>query len=88
MNGNPYLKSDKRARRRFHTSRLRKKRRYYWGMKDSPQENWQRVVNTPKLCSCPLCGNARKHWKEDRIQEKRFSMASEWQAYISEQLEY
>lgn len=27
--------------------------------------------NTPKPCSCPMCGNPRKHFGELTIQEKR-----------------
>jgi len=29
------------------------------------------AAHTPKQCSCRVCGNPRKHWKEKTIQEKR-----------------
>ena len=27
--------------------------------------------HTPKQCSCHMCGNPRKYWKEKTIQERR-----------------
>tara|TARA_B100000780_G_C20676888_1_gene269373 strand:+ start:115 stop:348 length:234 start_codon:yes stop_codon:yes gene_type:complete len=27
--------------------------------------------HTPKWCSCHMCGNPRKYWKEKTIQERR-----------------
>jgi len=29
------------------------------------------AAHTPKQCSCHVCGNPRKHWKEKTIQERR-----------------
>ena len=28
-------------------------------------------AHTPAMCSCHMCGNPRKYWKEKTIQEKR-----------------
>ena len=28
-------------------------------------------AHTPALCSCQMCGNPRKYWKEKTIQERR-----------------
>ncbi len=28
-------------------------------------------AHTPALCSCWMCGNPRKYWKEKTIQERR-----------------
>ncbi len=28
-------------------------------------------AHTPAICSCHMCGNPRKHWKEKTMQEKR-----------------
>ena len=28
-------------------------------------------ATSPKTCSCHMCGNPRKYWKEDTFQEKR-----------------
>jgi hypothetical protein len=30
------------------------------------------MAETRHPCSCHMCGNPRKHWKEKTIQEKRF----------------
>ena len=32
-------------------------------------------AHTPTICSCPACGNPRKHWKQRTIQELRFLQA-------------
>jgi hypothetical protein len=35
-------------------------------------EHWAgRFKDTTKLCSCPLCGNPRKFFKDETMQEKR-----------------
>ncbi len=70
------MKNLKRALRRHHRSRLLKKRSGYWG-----RMNWDydepfvavspMVVNTPTPCSCPMCGNPRKHAKEKSLGERR-----------------
>ena len=31
-------------------------------------------AKTPKVCSCYMCGNPRKYYGEDTIQEKRMKM--------------
>lgn len=42
--------------------------------KDSVIERHSRLLrNTTKLCSCPMCGNARKHFNERTIQERRLA---------------
>ena len=28
-------------------------------------------ATSPKICSCHMCGNPRKYWKEDTFQEKK-----------------
>ena len=28
-------------------------------------------ARSPKMCSCHMCGNPRKYWKEETYQEKR-----------------
>jgi len=30
------------------------------------------LANTPKPCSCHMCGNPRKFFKEKTVQEKRY----------------
>ena len=60
----------KRSERRHHTERLKKKRRIHWGRELSDKELGE-VVNTPTPCSCPLCGNPRRHFGAKTVQEKR-----------------
>lgn len=81
-----------RSERRHHVQRLKRSRRNYWNYPDryavsaldhppvSPQpmpaDVLGKVVDTPCTCSCPGCGNSRRHawFKGDRItqQEKRY----------------
>jgi len=67
-----------RAERRHHIERLKKKRRYYWygyNLNGKPMDKDKRrlgmVVDTPTPCSCHMCGNPRKYWKEKTLQEKK-----------------
>ena len=68
-------KFNKRALRRWHELRLFQKRKGYWGGAAVPEYKqiddlkMKRVVNTPKPCSCFMCGNPRKHYKEKTKQE-------------------
>lgn len=34
-------------------------------------------AHSPTICSCYVCGNPRKHWKQRTIQELRFFEAKE-----------
>lgn len=54
-----------RAIRRHHYTRLKKKRKNYWGNEYTNPI----VYETPKCCSCCACGNPRKHWKAITKQE-------------------
>jgi len=49
----------KRAIRIHHRIRLKNKRKTYWGGGLSNQM-LGKLINTPKVCSCWMCGNARK----------------------------
>ena len=67
-----------RAQRRHHASRLKKKRACYWGGQNwlTPEERIRRIgriYRTPAPCSCAMCGNPRKFFHEDSIQERRWS---------------
>ncbi len=68
------MKNHKRALRRFHRVRLFKKRRNYWGWTGVLVEEpvYKMIINTPTPCSCFMCGNPRKYWKEKSIQELKF----------------
>ncbi len=60
----------KRAERRHHVDRLKRKRKYHFGRELSGKELSQ-VVDTPKPCSCYLCGNPRKYFEEKTVQEHK-----------------
>jgi hypothetical protein len=32
------------------------------------------LAHTPHNCSCHMCGNPRKHWKNKTMQEKRIDL--------------
>lgn len=52
-----------KAFRRHHMHRLKKKRVAWYGD--------VRNYHTPKMCSCPMCGNPRRHFGELTRQERR-----------------
>lgn len=73
-----------RAERRAQVARLKQKRKFYFGggfdnetisgyNQHIPLEGRQlgRVVQYPAMCSCPMCGNSRRHFGERTIQEQR-----------------
>ena len=94
------MRTSDRATRRHHVQRLKRNRKHYWGYPRSswssldfctlpPAEMSARdlgkVLHTPQLCSCPGCGNSRRHawFKAERLtlQERR------WLIQYSEQLD-
>lgn len=69
------VKNTKRAERRHHYARLKHKRQalHYYG---SYLEGLDKVrlgvaVDTPCDCSCPMCGNPRRHFGELTMAERR-----------------
>jgi hypothetical protein len=45
----------------------------WWWPEDPPSERMiGKKAHTPAMCSCHMCGNPRKYWKEKTIQEKRW----------------
>lgn len=74
-----FCKDMSRSERRGHRERLKRARRWHWGFKDlstGPASRWSRVVETPTVCSCPMCGNPRKWFGDLSIPERRF-----WQGW-------
>jgi len=59
-----------RAIRRHHIERLKNNRRTHWNRVLSKEELGM-VVETPTPCSCFMCGNPRKYFKQKTNQEKR-----------------
>jgi hypothetical protein len=68
------------AQRRAEIARLKKKRQVWWGRK-LPAELVGRAVDTPKPCSCWMCGNARKYFGDLTRQELRLRDRAEAQAH-------
>ncbi len=64
-----------RAMRRHHRYRLYRRRRFHWGRdlaeSDENPKFRGKVIDTPTPCSCWMCGNPRKWWKEKTMQERR-----------------
>lgn len=61
-----------RALRRHHATRLRAQRRFYHGQDLAVIRGaLGRVVNTAAGCSCFMCGNPRRYFKERTLQERR-----------------
>ena len=52
------------AQRIFDTARIKAKRSKYSG-------HGKIVLQTPAVCSCWMCGNPRKWFKQPTIQERR-----------------
>jgi rubrerythrin len=65
-----------RSERRYHRERLKHAREWHWGKHLSGDaKQLGQVVDTPTPCSCPMCGNPRKHFKLKSIQERKSDMA-------------
>jgi hypothetical protein len=67
-----------RAERRHHHHRMLEKVKdfsfYKYGIWDEEEKlrHQRKVAETRTPCSCDMCGNPRKHWKDKTMQEKRF----------------
>lgn len=59
-----------RGARIDHRERLKKKRSAYLVAVKEDKHQIARLIDTPKPCSCYLCGNPRTHFGETTIQEK------------------
>lgn len=57
-----------RAIRRFHTQRLKTKRKFHWGY-ELIGSSLEKVIKTPTPCSCWMCGNPRKYFGTKTYQE-------------------
>lgn len=64
-----------RALRRHHRERLKATRRFYWGRGrgagSASDKTLGMALSTAAPCSCPLCGNPRRHFGEMTLQELR-----------------
>ena len=66
-----------RAERRHHHNRMKKRTEEFVDLqwhKDREPEEFAKIVckraENRQKCSCHMCGNPRKHWKDKTLQEK------------------
>jgi DNA-directed RNA polymerase specialized sigma24 family protein len=74
MEGKP--ERGKRALRRYHAKRkkawvCRTLRHYFMDRHEAPARRVGMYSQTPKVCSCFMCGNPRRFHGEPTIQERR-----------------
>ena len=61
-----------RGMRRHHEERVKARvRSYYGGHAAGDPRRIGMIAHTRRLCSCWMCGNPRKYWKQETIQESR-----------------
>lgn len=68
-----------RSERRHHHQRMIDKVKtfrwmspeFYHGEEEQRQKHIKKMAENRKKCSCHMCGNPRKMFKEDTMQEKR-----------------
>jgi hypothetical protein len=72
------------ARRRAEDARLKKQRQIWWGRR-LPPELVSRAVDTPTPCSCWMCGNPRKYFRELSRQELKLKALAESQDAIPDE---
>ena len=80
-------KSLRRALRRHHYRRLKRKRERFWyGTYSAPMgpRHLGMAVATPKVCSCWMCGNPRRYFREKTLQERKADLALRGQDYESD----
>lgn len=73
------MSKNSRALRRYHRNRIKNKRLNEYENRFLESNETQSLIkilksiNTPKACSCFMCGNPRMHFKELTSQELRYS---------------
>lgn len=73
-----------KAYRRHHMKRLKQKRAKYWhGTLDNPRRRGK-VYRTPCVCSCPMCGNPRRHFGKRTMAEQRLVIALGKDGYMAQ----
>lgn len=71
-------------RRHNHERMLERVKKFRWlqpefwrGEEEAREKHIRQMAETRKPCSCDMCGNPRKRWKDKTIQEKRFNQVDE-----------
>ena len=74
-------KKSRADRRHHHQRMLDKVKAFHWlkkkfwnGSEDERELHMKKMAETRHPCSCHMCGNPRKHWKEETIQEYKMSI--------------
>lgn len=66
------MKHFDRGERKAQEERLKKARKRYWGLVNNESaKSIGILLHTPKVCSCPMCGNPRKYFGKKTIQEQK-----------------
>ncbi len=74
-----------RALRRHNAMRIKNKVKRYWTCWDPSDTRWVGILARSKAkCSCWMCGNPRKTFKEITFQEKKFLEKCRVGEFISE----
>lgn len=60
----------KRSERRYRTQCIKEQRKSYWGWWKKTDAQLGVLSKTAKPCSCWMCGNPRKHWKQRTLKEE------------------
>jgi hypothetical protein len=61
-----------RSFRRHHEQRIKRRvRRYYGGNAAGNPRQVGKIAHSRQLCSCFMCGNPRRFWREPTPQEQR-----------------
>lgn len=67
-----------RGIRRHHEGRVKSRvKSYYDGHAAGNPRSVGRIAHTRRMCSCRLCGNPRKYFRQATIQEMRAEQAGE-----------
>lgn len=79
-----------RAQRRHDRARLKANRRRYWHQDHAQpglEKSWAKLTQNPANCSCPMCGNPRRHFGSRTIPEQRLLQenfeAEGWEEHVA-----
>ena len=67
-----------RSIRRHHERRIKSRvRSYYRGYAAHDPRHIGKIAHARQLCSCFMCGNPRRHWRQPTLQELRADLAGD-----------
>ncbi len=72
------MKDMSRAIRRHHAARLKRARRFYFAVYNAGDpRRLGLALHTPALCSCWMCGNARRYFGRTRAELVQLAQLAE-----------